>query len=857
MAFPDDRDRELLRQAAQVQMSAEDLHDWMNDHKDARQSQDLGPISANDEFQLMSLLRTSGNLVRSSQVPVAAAVYGASQVGKSLFVGRVLRPADPRFCPLGRDENLGPPAYYSELSFDEDLNPQCGNNEATAIVTRFTTKDRFDETVPTKYPVMVRGLTRAEWLRVLARGFRSECDLPRDDVWQESQLEKLFEDQSAAHRSDAVDREWRLDLLDLYTYLRRLEPLRYRAPETMLNGLISRYPLTKEGYVQVVAKLGWNSWSSLTALFQQVWRFLETTRQKGRSGIVCHWAVVRFLLDSQRTLAHENRNSKVLNKVSWNDIVDREEDGWYVLDYVPGHGPPKEDLSTIQSAMLELVVPVLPDRLNEDWRQVLEQIDFLDIPGMRSQGRGAEEGLLKNADSLDDKMNIVKRGKVFYLFERYIEEMQIQTLLLLIRSGNLEVKGLLKEYVDRWGRIRYGKDQWPMRVTDDPPAFFIGMTGIDDEFRGVSRDAKSELYNARLRIIASETFKEVMSNFGGKDRPFTNVYPIRYPGTWDDDGASRQQQDPAKWDLAGKAFLEADLVKKHVANATRKWEAAMRDGDGGASLIAAAFRHCTSALRKQDELAKSIAETQIHLSSLARNWAVDPNANLDRDRRLNSARAILTWCTADEQLVYVRVQALQEALCFRPGDVVYLADLADINQGTRQRPEPIERRLRRELPVFLMEWGKSMAPERWQEYTTMHTDAGEWLKPEVFGTFARYLAEYLCSEAVLNSLSDRLLGIISLQHRDEFARKNARRRFTRLILNDFVINPGPDLTPVGDPFALPEQRDLALMAPLLERWASRLPESLASASGADVKIPPGNEALHDWMADFQAAFPDS
>src|SRR5579871_369136 len=132
MAFPDDRDRELLRLASKVQETADDLTDWMSRYKAERQKTDLLPISPTDEFQLFQLRRRAGNLVRSSKVPVAAAVYGASQVGKSLFVGRVLRPADPQFCPLGRDENLGPPSYYPNLDFDNDLNPQCGSNEATA-----------------------------------------------------------------------------------------------------------------------------------------------------------------------------------------------------------------------------------------------------------------------------------------------------------------------------------------------------------------------------------------------------------------------------------------------------------------------------------------------------------------------------------------------------------------------------------------------------------------------------------------------------------------------------------------------------------------------------------------------------
>ena len=218
---------------------------------------------------------------------------------------------------------------------------------------------------------------------------------------------------------------------------------------------------------------------------------------------------------------------------------------------------------------------------------------------------------------------------------------------------------------------------------------------------------------------------------------------------------------------------------------------------------------------------------------------------------------LLEWCTANEQMVYSRVQALQEALCFRLGDVVYLADLADINQGTKQRPEPLDKRLRRELPAFLMEWGKNTGPARWQEYAAAHSDTDEWLKAETFGTFSRYLAEYLCSEPVLNSLADRLLRIIELKNHDEVARKNARRKFTQLILNDFVINPGPDMSALKEIADQKTDRDFGLMAPLIERWQSRLPEALASAAGADVKLPPGNAELHDWLTDFQANCPES
>ncbi len=168
----------LIRRAEQVENLATDLCDWLSEFNPARRNTDLLPVAESDEFEVLQLRRLAGSLYTSAKVPVAAAAYGASQVGKSLFMGQVLRPQSENYCPIGGDETLGEPAYYKNLSFDNDLNPQCGSQEATALVTRFTTKDRIGAGVSPDYPVMVRALTRVEWLRVLARGFHAECKTP-------------------------------------------------------------------------------------------------------------------------------------------------------------------------------------------------------------------------------------------------------------------------------------------------------------------------------------------------------------------------------------------------------------------------------------------------------------------------------------------------------------------------------------------------------------------------------------------------------------------------------------------------------------------------------------------------------
>ena len=338
-----------------------------------------------------------------------------------------------------------------------------------------------------------------------------------------------------------------------------------------------------------------------------------------------------------------------------------ERNGWHVLEFEEGRGGGNEQLETIQASMLEMVMPVLPHRLNESWRKVIESIDILDIPGMRAGRQGAEQGKRQTADTIEEQMEIVKRGKVAYLFERYTEEMLIQTLLLLARGGNLEVTSQMKYHIDKWGRARYGDEVWPKKVRDKLPALFLGITGIDEEFRNRDEFANPMLYNTRLNQLA-DALGEVMSDFGGENQPFMNVYPIRYPGTWDANRKAQEEEGIEKWNKAGEAFMKSAAVQKFVANPDLKWERAIIDNDGGLSLISEGWREITTAHKKQEQLENSIKEVRGRLLQLAQSWYVNADSNVDREQRKMCAERIVDWLRSNPQAVYDRVQTLQKTL---------------------------------------------------------------------------------------------------------------------------------------------------------------------------------------------------
>jgi len=845
MAFPDERDRNLIRRADQVERLATDLCDWLSEFNPMRRETELLPIAESDEFEVLQLRRLASSLYTSAKVPVAAAAYGASQVGKSLFMGQVLRPHSEAYCPIGADENYGEPAYYKELSFDNDLNPQCGSQEATALVTRFTTKDRIGASVSPDYPVMVRALTRVEWLRVLARGFHAECKGPAR-TWQQSELEQLFDELNQKHSAHEVDRKWRMDLLDAFSYMRNVDRRGFQAKEAVLNGLLSRYPLTDDGYVAVAAALFWDNWPSLTGLFVHIAGFLKRiTLGDHDPAIFTHWAGVRFLLDSQRSKLYERPTSKVWRRVAWSDMHLLPKEKYFVLEYRPGSGSGSEELETIQAGMLEMVIPVLPHRLSDDWRKVIEQMDFLDIPGMRAVRVGVEQGKRTEANSLEEQMEIVKRGKVSYLFERFTDELQIQTLLLLLRGGNLEVKAQMKYHVEKWGKARYGEKVWPARVQDEIPALFIGMTGLDEEFRNREIYAEKTLYDARV-ITLLDTLGPVMNDFGGRGKPFMNVYPIRYPGTWDTNEQQRQKEDPEKWVRARRAFLESDMVRTHVRSPELRWDTAIKDDDGGLSLISGGIRAVTTAEDKQNQLQKEIDEVRNRLLQMSRGWVVDPDTNVDRERRIAAGKKVVDWLMSNTEAVYYRVHALQESLSVANGEELQIADCVETQ--SRRHGDPLPRQLR----TFLHEWATVAAPKRWEEYCNAHREGEPWLNPDDVTAFTRYLRDYLLTETVFDKLIGDLTPVVHLKVKDEAARRRARRKYARIILNDYVMNPGPSTAAIkpqepgrpekpGD--GGPDYGRFGLMGSFVKRLCERLPLALALGAGEHVKLPPGNTQI--------------
>lgn len=874
--FPQDEDLDLMDQATKLRERVSRLSHWMARFAEARQGDPRWELPEPDQLKMLQLMGQARSLYASSRVPVACAFYGPSQVGKSLLIGRVLTPEVPDQPPLGRDEG-----YAQPISFERDLNPSCAANEATALVTRFTTDDRMRYLNPAPhphYPVMVRALNRAQWMSVLGRGFQIECRKQVATWNKDTLLERMSElRKEKANATDAWDPAWLDDLLQVYAYMRHNDERTYTATATEFNGALICRPLSHEGCIQLAAVLFWDAWPELTQLFREVLDFLQVLAREsprddeaaGRLGeetiLLTGWGSVRFLLDSARVTAPVGARFK------WDDFVlaRAKPTEWYTLQVrqdVRSHAGQllSKDLGIVQAAMLEMVVPVLPDRLTDYWRRVLKKMDLLDVPGMRAGRSGPEQGKREREPGKevrrDQQFEIVKRGKVAFLFERYTDEKLIQTLLLLARGGLLEVSAYMKAHVNQWGRSRYG-DRWPEKVNDDPPPLLIGLTGIDEELERYTAAPQPAIYEQRLRQLAS-ALGPTMEQFGG--RKFRNIYLLRYPGTWDADAARREQAGLQKWEQAQQAFLACGLVHDYILTPERKWQAAMTDQDGGVSLVSECIFGCTSSSGKRKQLKQYLEESLRDVALTARSWYFNTETLKDRERRAALACKLLKWLHDDPGQICYRVRALTEALTVREGEILYLADLQEIHAiDYAPGPQALERRVVEAVRNLLSQWALTLAPQRWLD----HLDGQRRRFPKLFdGRYApqsftdndfrmltQYLKDYLSSAAEQPPLLAKLMRIVGLpEMRDASALLQARRRCTRLILNDFILNPGGALggLPPVEGVELPPEQDAAfgVLNTVVARWRRRLPAALAAGAGADAREPPGNRELETILA---------
>lgn len=497
--------------------------------------------------------------------PMCVGVFGPSQAGKSYLVSVLARdkeaPLMARFGDLGRD-----------VDFIREINPG-GDRESTGLVTRFSIRQ---EPSPAGSPVVLRMLSETDIAKILGNSFFLDGDPKKRQLLTADKVLSVLDTARARAGSSATASLTEEDVWDLQDYF-----------EKQFSGL--SYIETLSAFWQAASELAprlsvlhradlfsvlWGSIPQFTAVYIDLVTALE------RLG---------FPTDAYCQIdALVPREKSIIDVATLSGLGDqgREED----LSIRSMNGAPvKLARSVVTALAAELRIAIT----DQPW-PFFEHTDLLDFPGARSRQKVDFEGFFE--DKPDALQDLYRRGKVAFLFDRYVAEQEISSILLCIKPSNQEVVEL-PDMIDRWIQTTHGATPADRARADT--SLFLVLTMMDQHFNeraGDEGNSPSDRFKARLG-------SSLTSYFGKAHRwpfewtpgsAFKNTYWLRNPNFKAEflikyEGNLEVEILPEKVDKVAvlrKGYLDVDEVQEHFHDPARAFDEALRLNDGGVTYLA-------------------------------------------------------------------------------------------------------------------------------------------------------------------------------------------------------------------------------------------------------------------------------
>ena len=507
----------------------------------------------------------AAKLKNTADRPMCVGVFGPSQCGKSYLVSYL----------AGKDATLT--ASFSDkerpyVNFVEEINPP-GGKESTGLVTRFTFRPI---STPEGYPVALRLLTQTDLVKILANTYWNDAKLEYEEPIESAEIEKVIValEKDAAHTPfDVLTEEDIWDLqeyfnkyLKRYDWTRRLDPfwdriarlapqLDHRQRNALYSIFWGRHEPISELHLRLLtalSSLGYpdDAYCKLDALIPATKSIIDVETLKGL-----------FQADGES-----------IRVMARGRIVDL----------------PR---SVVTAVTAELCISA-----KERPHDFYGYTDLLDFPGYRSRKGFDLRSALKAPEVAETLYRMFTRGKVDYLFQRYVADQELTSMLLCLRNSNMDVQ-TLPSVIEEWAKLAHGETPELRRA--QPILLFFVMTWFDtffEEKAGDKSQDKRERFVNRMKASLFDPFGSSPASWPmqwSPGRTFKNCYWIRNPnvkspGLIDYDDFREVRLIPSK-ELEIKELREAYAsvkeIQEHFEDPLRAWDEAMRLNDGGVSYL--------------------------------------------------------------------------------------------------------------------------------------------------------------------------------------------------------------------------------------------------------------------------------
>ncbi len=597
---------EHASRAQTVGAAAEAAMRWVADPENA----DLVGSEAKDLTKsLRRHARRARSLSKAAQTKMAVSVFGPSQAGKSFLVSVLARPKGGRLVA-----DYGGPD--GQLDYISQVNPE-GEGESTGLVTRFT---MTRSPAPDNFPVGLRLFSEADILRTLTNSFFLDGDEESEEPPRPEDLEALLSALASkvGDVSSGIDED---DVWDTRDYVERnfgrrtyTEALKGYWAEAAF--LAPKLQIAERGQL---FSLLWGRHEPLTRLFVD----LASVRQKLGEGELVHVGLDALV----------PRETSIIDVKTLKGLTG--ESG--ALDVRTASGTCQTvSRATLCALTAELILPMR----DQPW-PLFEHTDLLDFPGARNRFKDPLDLTLREPQNL---LELLLRGKVAYLFDRYVEAQEITSMLLCIPDSNMEAVDLPR-LIENWIKVTHGATAAD-RAKAECILFFV-LTKFDKHLGESAADGGPESRFQRRMEASLEKFSRHPDSWLREwtpGEPFKNCFWVRNPnyyvtGLIDYDQQKRElgvlQSQEARLEELRKGCLAAEAVRKHFADPEASWDAALSLNDGGSNHIVAALERVCRVDVKLRQI-----ETQLDIEARDVAARVSPfHVASDAESRLEEKRA--------------------------------------------------------------------------------------------------------------------------------------------------------------------------------------------------------------------------
>jgi len=560
----------------------------------------------NEADSLITKLRRIRNQAKSlavaSRLPSTVGFFGLSQAGKSYLISALA---------AGADGKLEAEVDGKRLDFLSHINPPGGGKEATGLVTRFSFKAKQG---PAGYPLELKLFEEIELVKILSNSYFNDFNFEKIgqkvDLTMVRQQLTVLDTKRLAHRVPGVTED---DMVSLWDYLRESHGESIRVLEgEFLPRAVELAPYLSLSDRATLFSCLWRQSPALTQTFLMLSQTLSALGYPSRV-----FAPIEAIVRPTGQGGALSQADSIMN-VDMLERLGRPEDmAIQVLPMCHGEVKTAQTITLAQLAALtaELIFPLV----NSPHQKVFSEVDLLDFPGYR--GRLGLESLsdISSSQAKEKSGNpvaqLLLRGKVAYLFERYTDSQEMNVLVVCTASHKQSDVTEVGPVLSEW--IRKTQGELPDERSKRAPGLIWAVTMFDMKITdslSKDEDMLHSVWNNLVKMTMLERFGvyQWMQDWAN-GAAFNNTFLVRKPRMETTFLEIENGQEIGLRSsvanqllLMQQTFERAELIQSHVAEPQAAWTAMMELNDGGVDRLSQYLAKVSNRQIKLDRIAEQM-----------------------------------------------------------------------------------------------------------------------------------------------------------------------------------------------------------------------------------------------------------